>query len=75
LIEAGVKQVWAKASSESHGWILEQIGVQYVIYPDKDIGKRAAHMVGGDQLDYVEIDEGFVMAKRPHVGLLPNLVG
>lgn len=63
LIQVGVKQVWAKASSESHGRILEQIGVQHVIYPDKDMGKRVAHMVGGDQLDYVEIDEGFVMAK------------
>jgi trk system potassium uptake protein TrkA len=27
------------------------------------MGKRIAHQVGGDQLDYVEIDEGFVMAK------------
>lgn len=63
LIQLGVKQVWAKASSEAHGRILEQIGVQHVIYPDKDMGKRVAHMVGGDQLDYVEIDEGFVMAK------------
>lgn len=63
LIQIGVKQVWAKASSEAHGRILEQIGVQHVIYPDKDMGKRVAHMVGGDQLDYVEIDEGFVMAK------------
>jgi trk system potassium uptake protein TrkA len=63
LIQLGVKQVWAKASSEAHGRILEQIGVQHVIYPDKDMGKRVAHMVGGDQLDYVEIDDGFVMAK------------
>ena len=63
LIQIGVKQVWAKASSEAHGRILQQIGVQHVIYPDKDMGKRVAHMVGGDQLDYVEIDEGFVMAK------------
>jgi trk system potassium uptake protein TrkA len=27
------------------------------------MGKRIAHQVGGDQLDYVEIDEGFVLAK------------
>lgn len=68
LIQIGVKQVWAKASSEAHGRILEQIGVQHVIYPDKDMGKRVAHMVGGDQLDYVEIDEGFVMAKTKTAG-------
>jgi trk system potassium uptake protein TrkA len=39
-----------------------------VIYPDKDMGKRVAHMVGGDQLDFVEIDEGFVMAKTKTAG-------
>ncbi|MEY4349806.1 MAG: hypothetical protein RL719_1103 [Actinomycetota bacterium] len=63
LIQLGVPQVWAKASSVSHGRILEQIGVHHVVYPDADMGKRIAHQVGGDQLDYVEIDEGFVLAK------------
>lgn len=63
LIQLGVKQVWAKASSPAHGRILEQIGVHHVVYPDSDMGRRIAHQVGGDELDYVEIDEGFVMAK------------
>lgn len=63
LIQLGVKQVWAKAGSQAHGRILTQIGVHHVVYPDSDMGKRIAHQVGGDQLDYVEIDEGFVLAK------------
>lgn len=63
LIQLGVKQVWAKASSQAHGRILSQIGVHHVVFPDSDMGKRIAHQVGGDQLDYVEIDEGFVLAK------------
>ena len=63
LVELGVKQVWAKATSDAHGRILRQIGVTHVVFPEKDMGKRIAHQVGGDQLDYVEIDEGFVMAK------------
>lgn len=63
LIQIGVPQVWAKATSESHGRILSQLGVHHVVFPDNDMGKRVAHMVGGDQLDYVEIDSGFVMAK------------
>ena len=63
LIEVGVKEVWAKATSEAHGRILRQIGVHHVVFPESDMGKRVAHQVGGDQLDYVEIDEGFVMAK------------
>lgn len=63
LIQLGVKQVWAKASTPAHGRILTQIGVHHVVYPDADMGRRIAHQVGGDQLDYVEIDEGFVLAK------------
>ncbi|MFM6980511.1 MAG: potassium channel family protein [Micrococcales bacterium] len=63
LIQLGVKQVWAKAATASHGRILTQIGVHHVVFPDADMGRRIAHQVGGDQLDYVEIDEGFVLAK------------
>ncbi len=63
LVEIGVTEVWAKATSEAHGRILKQIGVHHVVFPESDMGKRVAHQVGGDQLDYVEIDEGFVMAK------------
>jgi trk system potassium uptake protein TrkA len=63
LVELGVNEVWAKATSDAHGRILRQIGVSHVVFPEKDMGKRIAHQVGGDQLDYVEIDEGFVMAK------------
>lgn len=63
LMQLGVAQVWAKASSAAHGRILTQIGVHHVVYPDADMGRRIAHQVGGDELDYVEIASGFVLAK------------
>jgi len=63
LIGFGVQDLWAKSTSKAHGRILKQLGVQHVVYPENDMGKRIAHQVGGDQLDYVEIDEKFVMAK------------
>ena len=63
LIEAGVKQVWAKANSTSHGRILTQIGVHHVIFPEYEMGRRVAHQVSGESLDYVHIDEDFVMVK------------
>ena len=63
LLEFGVADVWAKATSDAHGRILRQLGVQHVVFPEKDMGKRIAHQVAGDQLDYVEIDGTFVMAK------------
>lgn len=63
LLEIGIKDIWAKANSDAHGRILSQIGIKHVVFPEDEMGKRLAHQVGGDQLDYVEIDEGFIMAK------------
>ncbi|MEN9752658.1 MAG: hypothetical protein RL670_349 [Actinomycetota bacterium] len=63
LLEIGIKEIWAKADTDAHGRILRQLGVHHVVFPESDMGRRIAHQVGGDQLDYVEIDQGFVMAK------------
>lgn len=63
LLEIGIKEIWAKADTDAHGKILKQLGVHHVVFPESDMGRRIAHQVGGDQLDYVEIDQGFVMAK------------
>ncbi len=63
LLQLGVKQVWAKANSASHGRILKQIGVHQVIFPEYEMGRRVAHQVSGESLDYVHIDEDFVMVK------------
>jgi trk system potassium uptake protein TrkA len=63
LLQLGVKQVWAKANSTSHGRILTQIGVHQVIFPEYEMGRRVAHQVSGESLDYVHIDEDFVMVK------------
>ena len=63
LLQLGIPNVWAKATSTAHGRILEQLGVHHVIFPEMDMGKRVAHMVSGDSLDYVELDKDFVMVK------------
>jgi trk system potassium uptake protein TrkA len=63
LLQLGVPEVWAKATSISHGRILEQLGVHHVIFPEMDMGRRVAHMVSGESLDYIQLDEDFVMAK------------
>lgn len=63
LLQLGVPNVWAKANSQSHGRILQQLGVHHVIFPEYEMGKRVAHMVSGESLDYVPIDKDFVMLK------------
>jgi trk system potassium uptake protein TrkA len=63
LLQIGVKQDCAKANSASHVRILTQIGVHHVIFPEYEMGRRVAHQVSGESLDYVHIDEDFVMVK------------
>ena len=54
LLQFGIPQIWAKATSDAHGQILAQLGVGHVIYPEKDMGRRVAHLVRGAALDYIE---------------------
>ncbi len=59
LKEMGIPYVAAKAVSESHGKVLERIGVNKVIYADRDVAERmAALLTSPSLLDYVEITEG-----------------
>jgi trk system potassium uptake protein TrkA len=66
LVDVGITQIWAKALTIPHGKILERIGVEHVIYPEADAGRRVAHLVGGRLMDYIEFDDGFAIVKmRP----------
>ncbi len=67
LVDLGIESIWAKATSREHGRILRRIGAHHVVYPEYDAGQRTAHLVGGQLLDYIEMDrEDFVVAKmRP----------
>lgn len=55
--------LWAKATSEAHGRILKQLGVHHVVYPEYDRGRREAHLVRSDLLDFIQIEEGFAIVK------------
>ena len=45
---------------------VERIGAHHVVYPEADAGRRAAHLVSGRLLDYIEFDDDFAIAKmRP----------
>ena len=63
LLRFDIPHLWAKAVSDQHGQILEQLGVGHVIYPEKDMGRRVAHLVRGAMQDYLEVEEGFAIAK------------
>jgi trk system potassium uptake protein TrkA len=68
LLQLNVPVIWAKAVDERHGAVLEQLGVHRVVYPEKDMGRRVAHLVRGAAADYLEIDKGYAVVKTvtPH---------
>lgn len=71
LLRLGVPNIWAKADSEAHGTILEQLGVPHVVYPEQEMGRRVAHLVQGKVQDFVEIEQDYAMVKtRPPRSLL-----
>ena len=63
LRSLGVRNIWAKAVTESQGKILEQVGVPHVIRPEHDMGRRVAHLVRGKMIDYIEFDDGYAIVK------------
>ena len=65
LISMKIPVIWAKAVDDRHGLILEQLGVHHVIYPEKDMGRRVAHLVRGAALDFIEVAPGYALVKAP----------
>ncbi|WP_435742534.1 potassium channel family protein [Microbacterium sp. PMB16] len=63
LLQLKVPVIWAKAVDERHGAVLEQLGVHKVVYPEKDMGRRVAHLVRGAAADYLEIEKGYAIVK------------
>jgi trk system potassium uptake protein TrkA len=76
LLSFHPQHLWAKAVSDAHGRILEQLGVQHVIYPEKEMGKRVAHLVRGSMQDYLEIGDDFALVKtKPGVAFVGTPLG
>jgi len=61
LVDLGVPNVWAKAITESHGRILERVGASHVVFPEAEMGGRVAHLVTGSMIEYIALDEDFVL--------------
>ncbi|GGA35573.1 potassium channel family protein [Paenibacillus physcomitrellae] len=60
LKEMGIRQVVAKAISVLHGRALEKLGVDRVIFPERDMGIRVAHqLVTPNLLDYIELSKDY----------------
>lgn len=72
LIDLDVGNVWAKAITEAHGRILRLVGAHHVVNPEAEMGKRVAHIVTGKVLEYISLDDDFVLAE---MAAPPELTG
>lgn len=53
--ELGVNLVISKAQNELHAKVLQKIGADKVVFPERDMGARIAHnLVSSNILDYIE---------------------
>lgn len=59
LKEMKIPCVIAKAAGDVHGKVLQKVGADRVVYPDRDVAARLARsLVSPSVLDYVEVAEG-----------------
>ncbi len=64
LKKLGVPYIIARANSDLHGTILDRIGADKVVYPEKDMGFRIAREIELEGIsDVISIDEKYVIAK------------
>lgn len=60
LKELGVKKVIAKALNKLHGQVLDKVGADWVVYPERDMGVRVAHqLISPKVLNFIEISKNY----------------
>jgi trk system potassium uptake protein TrkA len=67
LKNAGVRNVVAKAASALHGSILERVGADRVVYPEREMGARVSHTFNLPRVvEYLDVAPRFGIVKiRP----------
>lgn len=64
LKEMGIKQVWVKAANYYHQKVLEKIGADRIIHPERDMARRIAHHVVTEKMiDYIELSPDFSLVE------------
>jgi trk system potassium uptake protein TrkA len=60
LKEMGVKQIVTKALTEQHGKVLQKIGADRIVFPERDMGIRVANnLAAANVLDFIELSPDF----------------
>ncbi|MCL1694862.1 TrkA family potassium uptake protein [Lysinibacillus sp. BPa_S21] len=60
LKELGIKKIIAKALGKRHGQVLDKVGAEWVIYPERDMGERVANqLLSPNMLNYIELSKEY----------------
>ncbi|WP_302760327.1 potassium channel family protein, partial [Christensenella hongkongensis] len=62
--DQGIDLVLVKAQSEVHAKVLYKMGVDKVVFPERDMGIRVAHnLLSSNILDFIELSEDYGIAE------------
>lgn len=62
LKEIGIKKVIAKALTEAHGKVLKKIGVDEIVYPEIEMGRRIAlREVEPDMIEHIKFSDEHIL--------------
>ncbi len=65
LKEIGVKKIIAKAHNTMHGKVLEKMGINMVLYPERDMAIRLArNLVSTSIIEYIELSSDHGISER-----------
>lgn len=62
--EQGVKFVLTKAKSEMHAKVLQRVGADKIVFPERDMGARVAYnLVSTNILDFIELSPDYSLVE------------
>lgn len=76
LKEMGIPKIVAKAQDDLHGRVLQKVGADVVVYPERDMGVRLAHtLISRNVIDEIQLstDYSILEMAAPHGFLGRNL--
>jgi trk system potassium uptake protein len=69
LKEMGISKVVAKAQDELHGRVLQKVGADMVVFPERDMGVRLAHtLISRNVIDEIQLSTDYSILEMvaPH---------
>lgn len=73
LKEMGVPTIVVKARNDLHAKVLQKIGADKIIFPERDMGMRLAHhLISSNILDFIELAEDYSILD---ISASPSMIG